>query len=145
MERRSVQAIIALAQTLDNNGEFEAADIVDNAISEPGRKYEWTKLLQALNALEYKLTGRQRENFTKNNQMFEVLYGGQEYYLNDGGYSRLVLREAPPDYKGVNVSYTSNSTDKVKNAWESAGAEIQAVEDAANELYNNEAYTALST
>ena len=144
MKRRSIQAIIALAQTLDNNGEFEAADIIDSTIPEPGRKYDWSKLVQALNALEYKLTGRPRESSKNDNQMLEVLYGGQEYYLNDGGYSRLVLREAPPDYSNVTVSYTSNSTDRVKGAWDSAMAERQAVIEAANELYNDEAYRELS-
>jgi len=144
MERYSIQAIIALAQTLDDSGEFAAADIVDSTISEPERKYDWTKLIQALNALEYKLTGKPRNGTSNHNNMLEVLYGGQEYYLNDGGYSRLVIREAPPDYNSVTVSYTSNSTDRVKAAWDSAAAERQAVIDATNELYNDEAYQALS-
>jgi len=146
MTLSSVDARIVLAQTLDNSGEHEAADIVDGTIAEPSR-YDLSKLRQALEALDFRLTGNarhERERPKSDKDILETLYDGREYYLNDGGYSRVVLQPAPPDYESLHAFYTSNSTNTVKNAWESAGSEIQAVEAAANELYNNEAHHALT-
>jgi len=146
-KQASTESMIRLAQTLDNNGEFEAADIVDRTITEPRRKYDLNKLRQALAALDFKLTGNAKhanERPKSDADILEALYDGREYYLNDGGYSRVILKPSEPDYEQLQAFYTSNSTDTVKQAWESAVAERQAVESAANELYNDEAYTALT-
>lgn len=139
-------AITRLAQVLDDASEFEAADIVDNAVS-PSEKYELEPLKQALAALDFKLTGNERRSLERpktNKDYLAFLYDNQEYYLNDGGYSRVVARPVAPNYQKLSLIYTSNSTDKVKSAWTSASAEIQAVENAANALYNDDAYMALS-
>ena len=146
MTLSSVDARIVLAQTLDNSGEHKAADIVDSTIAESSR-YDLSKLRQALEALDFKLTGNarhERERPKSDKDILETLYDGREYYLNDGGYSRVVLRPAAPDYERLHAFYTSNSTDTVKTAWASAESEIQAVEAASNELYNNEAHHALT-
>jgi ribosomal protein L17 len=146
MNLSSIDARIVLAQTLDSNGEHQAADIVDSTITEP-KRYNLSKLRQVFEALDFKLTGnarREQERPKSDKDILEALYEGREYYLNDGGYSRVVLRPIAPDYDKLRVFYTSNSTDKVKNAWESATVEIQAVESAANELYNDEAHQALT-
>lgn len=139
-------AMVALAQILDDNGEHEAADIVDST-AKPEAKYDLSNLRQAFEALDFKLTGRaqhERDRPKTDTDLMAALYDNREYYLNDGGYSRVVLQPAAPDYEHLRAFFTSNSTDKVKAAWESAGAEIQAVEAAANALYNDEAYAALS-
>lgn len=146
-KKASTESMIRLAQILDDSGEHDAADIVDQSI-EPTQKYDLSKLRKALEDLDFKLTGKAKSEFERQKSdadILESLYDGREYYLNDGGYSRVALRPGPPNYDSLTISYTSNSTDRVKSAWENAQPEIQAVLDAANELYSDEAYQALSS
>lgn len=141
------QKLLRLAQALDDAGEHEASDIVDSAVTQPERKYSLSKLRQAFEALDFKLTGNaknERDRPKSDVEILESLYGSREYYLNDGGYSRIILKPQAPDYDRLTAFYTSNSLDRVKNAWDSALPERQAVESAANELYNDEAEQALT-
>ena len=47
----------------------------------------------------------------------EFMYGNTEYYLSDGGFSRVVISRRGYDDDGM-LFLTSNSTDKVKSRWD---------------------------
>lgn len=73
------------------------------------------ELKDYLKALDQLLTGKsERECSGLSSQLdsIEQYLNGAEYYLSDGGYSRIVL-----DILGGRVALTSNSLDKVKANW----------------------------
>lgn len=139
----SVEYLVRLAQTLDESGEHEAADVVDSTIT-PNQDVAavFEQFKSALGALDQKLTDRNTAG--KDNDILGFLYEHREYYLSDGGYSRVVMREAPPDYTSLHMFPTSNSLQSVFDRWESAQGERDAVLRLAQQLFNDEAYAALS-
>lgn len=84
-------------------------------------------LADALLALDVALTGVDRE--TARNQQRnaadgdDFMAGGREYYLGDGGYSRVCIG----NFTG-RLFLTSNSTDRVKARWPEARRERAAVQ-----------------
>ncbi|MBS1722749.1 MAG: hypothetical protein JSS66_07040 [Armatimonadetes bacterium] len=134
-----------LAQALDDAGEHEAADVVDELAQDAPHtgaeqlSQSMDTLRNALEALNLRLTGQnrdgQRQRPIDDKEMYEVLLSNREYYLSDGGYSRLVLRLVAPNYETYDVQLTSNSTDRAKAEWDQAQSERQGVEAAANNVY----------
>jgi hypothetical protein len=72
-----------------------------------------TNIKADLILLDSVLTGASIQNciHTASNQSLEHVYDGQEYYLSDGGYSRLVFNYDSKFF------VTSNSLDMVKKNW----------------------------
>lgn len=78
-------------------------------------------LRRYLIALDQLLTGNSEKECSRMSSQLEDLESylwGAEYYLSDGGYSRIVL-----DIVGERVFLTSNSLDKVKTNWENSGVQ----------------------
>ena len=84
-------------------------------------------LIAALNALAVALTGKPIAENTLDSNV-EWLLEGQECYLPDGGYSRVVV-----GWEG-NAWLTSNSTQAVKDAWARCATEIANLEQAVREV-----------
>ena len=68
------------------------------------------KLETNLFLLDCKLTGKATKLNSLNIEEFVLNHG--EYYLSDGGYSRIIF-----DGDNMNLRYTSNSLQKVKDRW----------------------------
>lgn len=75
----------------------------------------YDRLKGLLSQLDFFLTHKQSEIYS--DDIYEnFVYGGTEYYLADGGYSRVVV-----DSESRKLFLTSNSRDEVKKRWEMHG------------------------
>ena len=61
----------------------------------------------------------------------------QEYYLSDGGYSRIVCHWDGDDPETIRLSLTSNSTNATKTAWERCKELISDAEEAIRTAVEN--------
>lgn len=90
-----------------------------------------TDFQAAMIELDMVLTGKDRERcehtaMTQAASVEEWL--GREYYLSDGGYSRVMLSES-------SMWVTSNSLDRVKTAWNAGPPEISRVRDIVRQFF----------
>jgi len=80
------------------------------------------KLDQALTGKDWRTVTQQaysyKDKFSDPEYMFGFAYGGDVYYLSDGGYSRVGVSD-----ESGKLFPTSNSLDKVKNNWNAPAAQ----------------------